>query len=700
MFFLPVLLFAQKSTFYLYPEIEGNAPVDVQLEWKDSWLTESPSETYNHDLARIACVLADSSYDNIRNNPTGNCAARNFRALGVRNSCMEFHYDIDYTAPVVGNNQAACSFAYKVIEGHTLVFVVIRGTPSDAHEWISNISISDAGGQVQKIHEGFYFTEREIHRSLIYYLLKNKIDPDTVSFLISGHSRGAAVANLLGESLADDGYFNEKRIYVYTFASPNVSTEEKTRDNRYSFIWNIVNPEDVVPTVPPCRGGWKYSKFGNTLTLFSSWSVDPAVFEENYMPRFNKLFAKFFNRDYCPFRIGTFISTYLARSLTDFYSTVDGFYSSRFDVSKRIEEIFWKIFPDKNAEKKEEESSSGLMSRFATMINYETNGLLDYSAFAFADMHSCKTYLTFLLAFDESEAYSDLGSTQIVLHGNYECAVFDKDGNIKARVLDGVLQFKSLDVPVAAMYIPGQTVIALPSNEDFTLVIYKESLLPTAVSMIIENYNSAGYLIESSREKTILPHMGKVYVYRLGKINAGNLDVKPVKFYGKRCSQIVAKGDLKPGSVFRIQPEITFNSDMNFAFGLRAGTRNIYGGLLVGHSVTDLGKAADISLGIGHQEILYGAIVFDSELYEKNVISIDKPEEGTSRFNVVPSLRLSLAYKPFRRFQFFASGIFDLQIKGFNEGAFTSSSRDTALGKISMTDSLSLVPSLCIGLRF
>ncbi|MBP5251031.1 MAG: lipase family protein, partial [Treponema sp.] len=404
LFFVPLFAFSERIKFSLDTETgEEETVVTVPLEWNEKWISGGTSETYNHELARVACVLSDSAYCDVEG--TTRSLVSNYVSLGVKKSDIELHYDINYDAPIIGNNQAAHSFANVHLKnGKDLVFIVIRGTTRNANEWISNINISDTSRTAQEIHEGFYYTELEIHKELIYYLLTHKLSPENTSFLITGHSRGGAVANLLGQHMSDEGYFSKENIYVYTFAAPNIASKKNYEGRDYNFIWNIVNPEDVVPTVPPCREGWDYNKPGHMLSLFSYWTVTPGLYEKEYLPKINSWFNKFCARDYYPFKIGTFIPSIITRGLTGFYETVDGYYASRLRVSKKIESLFWKLFPAKGKEldvDEESGSASRLFDKLAATFNEQTNGLLDYSAFAFSDMHSCKTYLSFMLSFDE-----------------------------------------------------------------------------------------------------------------------------------------------------------------------------------------------------------------------------------------------------------------------------------------------------------
>ncbi len=74
-------------------------------------------------------------------------------------------------------------------------------------------------------------------------------------FLVTGHSLGAAVANLLAEHLNSckdtnhcSGSRTEKDIYAYTFATPK--TVKNSTGNNDQNIFNILNNNDVVPLVP------------------------------------------------------------------------------------------------------------------------------------------------------------------------------------------------------------------------------------------------------------------------------------------------------------------------------------------------------------------------------------------------------------------------------------------------------------------
>jgi hypothetical protein len=88
-------------------------------------------------------------------------------------------------------------------------------------------------------------------------------DPDAL-ILVTGHSRGAAAANLLGMTL--DDMYGQEGIFVYTFATPNTYRGDQTEiAGKYSNIFNFINPADVVTEVPLKSMG--YSHVGIDIVL-------------------------------------------------------------------------------------------------------------------------------------------------------------------------------------------------------------------------------------------------------------------------------------------------------------------------------------------------------------------------------------------------------------------------------------------------
>lgn len=700
-------------------------PVEIPFEWNERWFGENSPTVYNHGLAKIAAALSEVSYVNLKTDPELNQLKNVYKKLGVPEKNMEFHYQLDYKAPGLEKDQAAFSIASKEIGSakgrRTLIFLTIRGTPYSAPEWISNVNVADSTHESTLIHEGFFRTQTLIQKALIYYLLKRKIDPDTTYFLITGHSRGAALSNLLGAQLADQGYFDTENIYVYTFAVPNVSQQEKVSDPKYNFIWNIINPEDIVPTVPlkiyNKKKEWNYGKFGQSKVFANYWNTDPEIYTNEYIPKVNKYFSQIMRREYYPFKTGTYIPSLVTRILSTLYPNVNEYYDAPISLRTQAEKIFYKIYPEEsenteNPAEKEQNSKQteqtekvtkkdrGLFATIGKSINKATGGFLDYSEFAFFDMHCCSNYLSWILALDEDKSFSDKKSSRLVIHGAYECAVFDSNGNMVLKIADGIPKIKSIKIPILAVPSPLGTVIGFPSSQSYSVVIYKDSILPTPIPLKIEHYDEEGYVTEVCPKKYVYPHKGIAYTFTVGEETLEQEKISAVKNNSKTTKTLVKTGKLKQQDVFRVLPEVSVDTDGLFEGGIRVGSRRVHGSVLTGQSLSDLGKSINLNFGIGHEETLISRTLLDFSLNGKFLWAFSDIENGDHRFNFVPEARISLEFKPIHRFSLFVSGVFDFHIEDFNDTAFYNEVRDNNFGSIPFSETVDLHPSIRFGLRF
>ena len=673
--------------------------VKVRAEWQDSWFFESPFK-YNHGLARIAAIFSEISYIDVNGNPDGNILKSTYRSLGVKDSDMEFHYDIDYSLPVYGINQTAFSIASKEINGpggkRTLVFLVIRGTPYEASEWISNLDVMDGNLSQSHIHDGFSKCVEQIHGSLIYYLLKHRINPERTTFFITGHSRGAAASSLMGDKLISEGVFRPENIFVYTFACPNfLQQEEKLDPDKYGFIWNIINAEDAVPSLPPCRGNWHFQKFGRSKTIVNRWNVDKNLYDQVYIPKMNAYYKKFLGREYSPFKNGPFVQTQFSRIVTDSFNTIEDYYKNIFNIPQITKNMVKSIFP------KGKETHPGKYVEgenwFLDFLNNITDHSIESISLSLTDMHACEMYLAWILALDEKEVFSELGSYQIVMDGFYECAVFDENENLVAQILDGAIQYEKISLPVAASPILGKKLaVGLPANEDFKIVIHKQSLAPTVISLQLERYDSNGVLVSTEEKTNVFAHIGMGLEFCGGKVFDSDPKICMEKIHGKELGKYIDAGGLEQQEKFFVYPELSFDLDRQMGIGIHVGNPNIYLSLLTVQPLNNFGSVAELSPGVGHQNAVFANIMLDLEFYTRLIYVF--PDVKGHGWNFVPSLRCSLSFKPRNYVQYFVAGTFDFHIGGFNDGPFSPQIRDH-LGGINLDTPFQIVPSLSFGLK-
>ncbi len=151
---------------------------------------------------------------------------------------------------------------------YTLIIVAVRGGGYE-QEWASNFTIG-AEGQ----HQGFAQARDMVAEHLKSYVDEQNITGN-VKLWITGYSRAAATANLLGGAI-DDGMLISENIsydlddvYTYCFETPAgaliADVEGKTV---YNNIFSIINPNDLVPFVAP--SGLGFCRYGIDIFLPSA----------------------------------------------------------------------------------------------------------------------------------------------------------------------------------------------------------------------------------------------------------------------------------------------------------------------------------------------------------------------------------------------------------------------------------------------
>ena len=217
----------------------------VSVNFSDRLFEQSATE-YNHDLARASMALCAASYD------AAYISSAFANELKLKD-CGLYHYGLNFDQYAIG---------HKTImndgQQYDLVVIVIQGTTSSL-EWTSNFMIWGSD------HFGFSAARDKMLSEFSAYSNKFLNNGLEKKFLITGHSRGGAIAGLFAVSLEKMGY-DPDDTFVYTFGSPN-NNHDGGVGGTYDNIFNIMNPRDTVPGVPPVSlGFWKY---GNTLALHS-----------------------------------------------------------------------------------------------------------------------------------------------------------------------------------------------------------------------------------------------------------------------------------------------------------------------------------------------------------------------------------------------------------------------------------------------
>ena len=245
----------------------GNKPSDevkdkATFDYNDNYFDKT-SYKYNHDLAKMSLALAMATYDR-------NELEKIFTKIGFNESNLfytnnyykESNRNQDKTKP----DDIGVGIASKKIGEYTVVAVSMRGFMYYT-EWAGNFTVGNG-----TYHEGFKKACDDIvYKEITKYLNDYNISGN-IKLWIMGYSRAGAVANLLAGRLNKGDRFNNKiqldnkNIYTYCFEPPaGVKNTEIKGGVNHGNIFNIVNPNDLVPMVAP--SGWEFVRYGTDIFL-------------------------------------------------------------------------------------------------------------------------------------------------------------------------------------------------------------------------------------------------------------------------------------------------------------------------------------------------------------------------------------------------------------------------------------------------
>ena len=232
----------------------GYKAINAEASYSNSFFSE-PADS--PDLIRLSAFAAASTYTEA--------------AAGVLSDCG-FH---DVVGPLYSGSSASGALddndhcvIYSGIQEITdntngitadrIVAVIISGYSREHYEWISNFNLGTEGP-----HKGFSLAADEV----LEFIRSQYGSLDNTILWITGHSRGAAITNLVAGRLISRSYDSDysihqndgTRIFAYGFATPNATDERVETDQ----IINIVCDSDFVSHVP--LKNWGFDKNGKTI---------------------------------------------------------------------------------------------------------------------------------------------------------------------------------------------------------------------------------------------------------------------------------------------------------------------------------------------------------------------------------------------------------------------------------------------------
>lgn len=344
-----------------------------------------------YELSASAALASTSWYgdevDPYEVDPSDN--ARNIKDMLDAMGFEDVETNAYYTLEKLEDSAGVC-VGHQQVEAFGKTYTLLAIIPRSAgykREWAGNFTVGDGD-----IHEGFKEGRDEILRYVKSYINEHGIT-GSLKVWTTGHSRGSALANILGGFFAGGGidYFDgvvsitPEDVYCYTFANPTVIKDGASKneelsvagarggvykndtlgeaytytsggtvdvnDSIYAGIRNYPLSYDVITMLPPEE--WGFTLYGQTLPA----DGDGAVTVENMLAELATI---------SPFAYDKFINGGDFRSFT--WTT--------FDV-ENLELVTDESMPAGSMEEFMKERIAGLIYHAPTSQDYATNGAQD-----------------------------------------------------------------------------------------------------------------------------------------------------------------------------------------------------------------------------------------------------------------------------------------------------------------------------------
>lgn len=266
---------ADHTVSYDVKTSSGTTISDVTFD--ASWLVQGNNEVYYDQLAKAALSFASEAY-----------------TIGKDDSAKKLYEDTlgmeDYQAVILNaddydtdqNDLTKFTIAHQVVKqnfkDYEVVVVAVEGS-NCATDWSSNFDFgADCDDYYDKTgdhpdwedkenHKGFDVTAKRVEDQIQQYCDEYLETGAKKVILFTGHSRGAAIANILAADYEQDTEFKS---FGYTFATPATTTAEDAADTKT--VFNVINTDDFITYYP--LNQWGFVRYGVDLKVSGTEYAD------------------------------------------------------------------------------------------------------------------------------------------------------------------------------------------------------------------------------------------------------------------------------------------------------------------------------------------------------------------------------------------------------------------------------------------
>jgi|GEM_PF-2449110 len=433
------------------------------LTFKQNWFAQD-SINYNHYIGQLCSQFAMLGYDTPvkdKDKVTGH----DYTKPNLKTALEAIGMDAIEIAGDTGETEVNTFIANRKInvngEEYILVFAGFIG--SNYAQWYNNF---DPG--TGATHKGFLSAKNYGYGLLEAYIQRHGFDKNKTKILITGHSRGAATANLVAAQLIkDEKYATAGNIYTYAFATPNSTALPERENAEFNRIFNIVNPEDFVTKVLPAQweyNGYNYGRYGTTYVLPSKTNTTPSMYSA-YLKNMQRYFYDFTGGgEYHPFAKGEEATYDVVNSLTSVVKNADGLYEKKFEwlgEMTSIQQFFQKTLcayvGERKGSPKIDEAKKVMIKTFTSRLNSSGTilDIIDYfignegvggftngriSERYFTNAHQAETYCAYMLAMTKTQIKHKRKGYENTVNCPVDIEVIDKaTGEVVGKIINNVI---------------------------------------------------------------------------------------------------------------------------------------------------------------------------------------------------------------------------------------------------------------------
>ena len=230
--------------------------IALTAKFNPDWLTAGDNTVYNGNLAAFAALLSTDTYFREKDLAKGTqnrvitdgTEEYSFASLMTAFGFTDTEHVESYKAKTYEtdtNDSVTMNLAHCLWSDRDVYVVAVRGCFS-AGEWMSAF---DPGTQSDDSHpdwknrtnmKGFDIAANRALEFINGFVSAHDDPGKPNSILITGHSRGAAIAEILGAMFEDNEDFSSR---TYVFNSMAVTTDEKAKN--YRTVFNIFDSGDL-----------------------------------------------------------------------------------------------------------------------------------------------------------------------------------------------------------------------------------------------------------------------------------------------------------------------------------------------------------------------------------------------------------------------------------------------------------------------